>query len=210
MKKREVIESIYTLISPLLESKGFRLKKGIDGGFFRFFPGGYQCIGVSLVDLEPDFDFSLVLSIRLDVVEDIANKFNAAPAKYHARTATFATFQERFLPKGETKFTVSTEAEIGSAIAQLKPVIEERIIPFLDQTQNLETVAEAMMLTEIPKILPGGPNLRALAVAWMIQHPKFERIASTYKERIRQYPKKSQEELDAFIAYLRDSVPVRG
>jgi len=90
-------------------------------------------------------------------------------------------------------------------MARLTPVIQGRIIPFLNETQDLQTVGQAMNLTDIPKILPGGPNLRALTVARMLKHPDFDFIAATYKQRVSQYPKDAQEYLDSFIQYLRQS-----
>jgi hypothetical protein len=205
MKNREARKIINSVLRQLIAEKGFRFKSGIDGGFFRSIPRGRQLIGVPFYDYGATFSFSLVFAIRLDAVEEITNKFNAAPPKYHLLTET-AIFQlNRFMPGEETKFAIVTEDDIKEAFTTLTPVVRERIIPFLDQTQDIRTVAKAMNLTHVPKAVPGA-NKSAIAMAWLTEHPDFEIIASTYQQRISQFPKNFQEELKNFIQYLRENV----
>jgi hypothetical protein len=203
MKKVEIRNLIFSILTPLFVEKGFRLKKAGEGELIRVIQGGFQRIGIPLVDHNPKFKFSLIIAIRLDAVADITNKF--VPAKYHSAATTFTAHLERFMPEQETQFVVFTEEDIKAAFARLEPVIRGRIIPFLDETQDLATVAKAMNLTDIPQILPGGANKSALTIARLIRYPDFEKIAATYQQRISQYSKNAQEELKNFIQHLRQS-----
>jgi hypothetical protein len=206
MKKGEVRNLIYSLITPLVAEKGFQFKKAGEGILIRNIPGGNQRIGVPLVDYNPQFKFSLIITIRLDAVEEIANKFNVAPPKYHSETTTFTAQLERFMPGKNTQFMVATEEDIKAAIVSLKPVIQERIIPFLDENQSLQTLAKTIDFLDIPKVLSGtGAGMRAMTLAKLTKQPNFENIAATYQQRISQYPKAAQEELQNFIQHLRQS-----
>ena len=206
MKKKEVRDLIYSLITPLVIEKGFRFKKAGEGILSRSIPGGNQCIGVPFVDYNPQFKFSLFVTIRLNEVEEIANKFNAAPSKYHSETITFTAQLERFMPGKDTHFMVTTEEDIKAAIASLKPVVQERIVPFLNETQSLQALANAIDFLDIPKILSGtGSGMRMMTIAKLTKQPNFEIIAATYQQRISQYPKDAQEELNNFIQHLRQS-----
>lgn len=204
MKKGEVRKLIYSLIKPLIEDRGFRSNKGDFGGFVRAIPGGSQYLGVPLVDHNPTFKFSLIVAIRLEAVEEIANKFNAAPPKYHPDTHTFSSRLERFMPGQDTQFVVVTEEDIKAVVARLKPVVLDRIIPFLDETQNLQGIAKAMNVTEIPKVISGtGGGMRALTVARLIGHPDFDVIATGYQQRFSQLPKQFQDEFQNFVQYVK-------
>lgn len=204
MKKKEVRECIYALLLPLFVKSGFDLKKGADGGFRRVIADGRQEVAVALVDHAPVFKFSLVTTIRLDAVEDIANRFNTAPEKYHALTTTCSFRFEKFAD-GPASFEVTSRDEIIAAVDQLRTAIHGRLLPFLDATTDLAAVAKAMNLTEIPSIPPGGPDKRALTVARLVKHPQFETIAATWQERLSQYPPAAQEDLAKFIQFLRES-----
>ena len=207
MKKGEAQDLIHSMLKPLVADRGFRFKRGIDGGFFRSIPTGNQHVGVSLVDYGATFKFSLVVGIRLDEVENIVNKFNVAPPKYHLLTETFGARLDRFMREGEeSQFVVVEEADIRETFVRLKPIIRERILPFLDAAQDIHTVAKAMNLTDVPKILPGAPNMSAIAIARLIQHPEFETIAATYQQRSSEFRKSTQENLQNFIEYLRGTL----
>ena len=111
---------------------------------------------------------------------------------------------ERFMPGQDTQFGVVTEEDIKAAVARLKPVILDRIIPFLDETQSLQGIAKAMNLTEIPKFITGtGGGMRALTVAHLIGHPDFDVIATGYQHRFSQLPKQFQDEFKNFVQHLR-------
>ncbi len=182
---------------------GFRFKKD---ELFRSIPGGYQDIGLGFVDRDPEFKISLVVAIRLDAVEEIANKFNSPFVKSVPRTDTFTCTLERFMPRENTHFVVCTEADIKNVVERLRPVIERRIIPFLNKTQDIRSVAAAMELPSIPKHGPGHNS--ALVVARLIGHPKFESMCETYQHRISKYPGVLRKELDNLIQYLRGLKPV--
>lgn len=206
MQKEDAKNLLYSLLAPQFAEKLFRYRKAGEGALIRSIQDGYQRVGVPIIDREPFFKFSLVLAIRLETVEAIANKFNSAAPKYHSETITFGVRLERFMPGRDIQFDFKTEKDIEIAIARLIPVITDKMIPFLDHTTTLEGLAQEMNLTEIPKMITGtGGGIRALIVANLIRHPGFDDIASAYQQRYNKLPEAVQDQFRKCIKYLKET-----
>src|SRR5437660_279142 len=95
MKKREMANLIFQMLSGILSETEFRLKKS-ESGFVRKIPGGRQTIGLPLWDYHPEFEFSLTICIRLEAVEEIFNQFSGTAPKYHPLSLTTITSLEYF------------------------------------------------------------------------------------------------------------------
>jgi hypothetical protein len=107
------------------------------------------------------------------------------------------------MEKKATVFRVTNEDGIQTAISRLTPVIQERIIPFLDENRDLKNLAIAMNLTEIRKIVPGVANvMKPVTVARLIGSPEFHSIVEGYKERLSKLPKSELEIFQNLVQYL--------
>jgi hypothetical protein len=91
--------------------------------------GGRQMLGLPLWDYSPEFEFSLNICIRLDVVEEIFHEFSGSPSKYHSMSFTTMTTLQYFTG-GPAKYKVTTEDDVASAGEILSGVVRVKIIPF--------------------------------------------------------------------------------
>jgi hypothetical protein len=136
MKKSEIIDLIYAGLNGLVAEHGFRLNRKQEA-FVRRIRHGKQCIVVPLVAHHPAYLFSLTLTTRLDAVEEIFNAFSGSPAKYHSLTVTAITQLDYFTKKPKTEYSVAKEADISDAVDDLSPIIRTRILPFLNEHQDI-------------------------------------------------------------------------
>lgn len=77
MKLKDVRTAIYDRLRDPLSQHSFKLNKSREA-FVRAVPEGRQSIYVSIVDLEPNFEFSVVVGLRAEPVEQIAHLFSGA------------------------------------------------------------------------------------------------------------------------------------
>ena len=207
MKKGQVRDLIFNALAPIVLVKGFRQKKR-EGHFFRLIPGGNQTIGVPLVDYNPEFKFSLHVTVRLDRVEDIKNLFNEAPPEYRAGTTTFVGRLERFMAHensmtNDFRFRVFTEENVKAALSCLLPVVQNRILPFLDEHQDVQTIAKAMNLTVFPKFVSSASEaFSPVVVAHLSGSPDFNAIVAGYRKCMNDLPESSRQKFQKLITHL--------
>ncbi|HSU53551.1 MAG TPA: hypothetical protein VLT36_05800 [Candidatus Dormibacteraeota bacterium] len=75
MNKADVKE-----LEPRIHDPSFRMNKS-EGAFVRVTPIGKQVIGVPLIDYNPDFKFSLNISVRIEAVESLVHQFLGSPQR---------------------------------------------------------------------------------------------------------------------------------
>ena len=207
MKKNEVRDLIFNTLAPALVAKGFQLNKK-DWRRVRAFPGGNQTIGIPCTGTEPEFKFTLVVTIRLDAVENVRNLFNEAPKEYHAATKTFAGRLDRFMARDESvdenfMFPAATPEQVQAALARLLPVIQNAVLPFLDQHRDVPSLAAAMKLAELPASLTRLHEATApLVVARLARSPDFPAIASGYRQLAKDLPAAEREKLQNLVVHL--------
>ena len=135
-------------------------------------------------------------------MEDITNKFEGTPEKYHSGTDTAGFLAERFMPKENEIFKVTVKYDIQSAVNRLAPVLRERVIPFLNEHQDLKSVAAAMNLTEIKD---NAKALTAVTVAYLTNDPRFQEIVEGYRKRLSmaaRFPERGVAKLENLVKYL--------
>ncbi len=204
MTKKEVKEIVYGDIGRIVSDRGFRLKR-VEGAFEREIAGGKQSIGVPIVDYAPKFKISLTLAIRLDAVENIVHLFSGAPTKYHKTSATYVSRLDRFVPTEEAVFEVLTEQDIHSISSRWNPIICSRIFPFLDENQDLTSLAQVMNFDEIREIVTSAaPAMHAVTVARLTKDARFLSLVERYSERMRYLPKEIQESFLQLVEHLKN------
>ena len=206
MNKTEVRELIYKELGKKISDPTFRLKKS-EEGFVRIIPAGKQVIGIPLVDYNPQFEFSLNISIRIEAVESIVHRFLGSPPKYQKLSHTYSARLDHFVSNTHW-FIVFTPEDISNAAARLESVVAEKIIPFLDSHRDLHSVANAMNLTAVPDMIPGpGPAMYAATVARLTNNPQFEEIVTAYQQRVARLQPWMRDAFLTLVDYLRKERP---
>jgi hypothetical protein len=221
MKAADGKTLIYNGLRALLADHGFRLNKG-QATFIRRIPDGRQSIGVPFYSYDPEYYFSLTVTIRLDAVEDIVNQFSGSPPAYHAMTETIITHLDYFTGQREPKYKVTCEADVTAALATLAPVVQQGILPFLDRLRDAPSLDQAVNGQPYPS--GGAANaglvwagrrdavdssnqpyraMHALVLARLAGNPEFERLATQAEADRTDLNAVDREKLGRLLASLR-------
>lgn len=208
MKKQEMKNLIFQELTLALSETDFRLKKSEDS-FIRMIPGGRQMLGLPFWDYHPEFEFSLVMSIRLEAVEDIFHLFSGTPPKYQAMGDTTITPLVHFT--GEpAKYKVTTADEVKAAFGGLTGVIREKIVPFFDEHKDVKSLDRAVNWRQ-PGIditqPPWGP-VNSIILAHLAGNPDFERLVAKHRSEMH-LGADVDHPFNRVVAYLKNSESAR-
>jgi hypothetical protein len=205
MKKQEVRDFIFAGLKEVLAGAGFRLNKR-EGAFTRSIPNGFQKIYVPLYDFNPVFVFSLTIGIRLDAVEDIFNQFSGAMGPGQAQTTTSLTRLGYFTDEDPKEYKVSTKEEIDSALADLTPLINSKVLPFLEQYRDVQSLDDAMNTKKLPgfdtTILPSHA-MHSIILAKLAGNPSLSALVTEYTKSLQNAPPADRERFDRLVSSLQ-------
>lgn len=139
---------------------GFRYS-GKEGGFVRSIPGGRQVLFVALKDYRPAYNLSFTLGVKLDAVEAVVSRFEAA-----AMTLTQLEFfgmesampwgpfwfaapgtemDQGFLETGRSQgFWVERPEEMDASLRRAGALVEESLAPFFEGFLDVDSINRAM------------------------------------------------------------------
>jgi hypothetical protein len=116
---------------------------------------------------------------------------------------------EYFFPgeRPPKQYSVHNEDEIRAAVAELAPVIRDKILPFLDQHQDVATL-DAALNGDDPRIDTSditSRTLHAVVLAHLAGNPRFEELVARYQAELEKFSAlgKSRERLAQLVEYLR-------
>ncbi len=138
MKKGEVRDAVLDELEKLLGPMGFRVKRK-NAELVRKISGGHQCVDFALYDYNPKFQFQIMVSVHFDEMREL---FFKTVARDRAATANRPgwgiSMRHSYFLEGlrEYPYVTSTE-EIQSTFNDLRPIITEKMIPFLRQCESL-------------------------------------------------------------------------
>jgi hypothetical protein len=204
MTKEDVTRKVLELLEPHLP--GFKPGK-TERSLVRTIPGGTQLIAVDVIDQRPLFKFSLPVSTRIEEVQEISNRFSGSPPEFHHITMTTTTLLEYFYGKSEPKeFKVRSSEDIAAAIADVAPVLRDRVLPFLDSHQTVQSLDAVMNGPEGPRFDRTRPpywQMTALILARLAGNPRFDALAEATIAEARAWKPHNAKKLDALVAHLR-------
>lgn len=205
MKKQEIRDYIYAGLKEVLAGAGFKLNKK-EGAFTRSIPNGFQRIYVPLYDYNPLFVFSLTIGIRLDAVEDIVNQFSGTVGPGQAQTTTSLTQLGYFTHENRKEYEVSTKEEIDSALSDLTTLINSKILPFLEQYQDVQSLDDAINKKKLPEFdstQPLSHAMQSITLAKLANNPSFSALVTEYKKSLENFHPADREQFDRLASSLQ-------
>jgi hypothetical protein len=181
MKRQEIADLIFEMLSRVLAGTDFRLKKG-EEGFVRKIPGGRQMLGVPLWDYNPEFEFSLNICIRLDAAEEVFHRFSGSAPKYHSMSFTTMTRLESFTG-GPPRYKVTTAGDVASVGDLLSSVVREKIIPFLNENNNILCLNRTVNYErpEIDATQNPSRSMHSVILAHLARSEDFDRLVAKHR-----------------------------
>jgi hypothetical protein len=135
MLKADVNNAVYDAIIGPLKAAGFKGARR-EGDARRTFDGGFQKVGIPLADYRPTYIFSLVATVRLDVVEELMAPFRPFAPENRHMSASIIVGPEHFgLDRRE--FRIEDAPGLAAAAGALGQLVEERMLPWLEQATQL-------------------------------------------------------------------------
>jgi hypothetical protein len=180
MKKGEVRNAIFENLLNILGPIGFKSKKK---GYLleRIFEGGCQAIIFSLADYNPTFVFTFLLSVRLDAIQDITNEFNGTPPAEFGSSVSSSTSMEYFIPESKGRFEIMSMDDIAGQFALLKPVFEEKVIPFFLSCITVEDMEKRVNSeSDFIYALPKFAAFTGIAAAFLVRPESFEQVVEQH------------------------------
>lgn len=204
MLKAEVRASIYNGLADLFFSAGFKGNKR-EASFTRSFDGGFQRIGIPLVDYAPTFQFSLHAMIRIDLIEGVSRRFNPVLPQYSDMSVSIVAGL-RYLLGYDFEFEVKSPDMLADSIVKLRSIVMEKMLPFLDQCHNVEA-ADVILNDPEGALLQMDPKHRALSgvvAAGFCKRRDLNELAAYYREILlaKKYSSDSLSQLDSTVAYI--------
>ncbi|MDP1977204.1 hypothetical protein [Undibacterium sp.] len=195
--EKTVKNAILSYMEPMLEKHGFVFKKS-KSKFERIISGGYQGITFVTYNYSPKYCFSFVVGVRLDELEALSEKIYAIDAVHGTLQANMDDFT-----KTKIKPAVRNFDELTMALHDLGILVEEKVLPFLEQCKYIDGVDKELN----PVNLPGrdtAPNVesRALMVAWLANNPDFPKLVNYYRDSVKAYYQEYRDNLEQTISYL--------
>ncbi|MFZ6659150.1 hypothetical protein [Undibacterium sp. TJN19] len=192
-----VRDTVLAHVAPLMARHGFVLKKS-QSGFVRRFEGGNHYIGFSILNYNPEFQFSYAVSVNLDAVSALDKKIYGAESD----CTTMHSNRER-MTGVKPRPKVENFEEFPPLLDELSEQLEKIVLPFLDQCRDPVGVDQKMN----PPILPGYDRSermerRALMVAWLANNPNFLGLVDYYRDYIKGYSQDYRDHLEQAISYL--------
>jgi hypothetical protein len=209
MNKQEVRNMIYAGLRKVLPEPDFRLRKS-EGAFVRKTSTGLQKIFVPLVDYNPEYIFSLTVGIRIDAVEEIFNRVSGADDKGQKLTLTSITQLAHFTHGNRKDYRVSTPADIDAALSELSGVIDQEIMPFLLQYQDVQSLDLALnsekQLTFDSSILISHA-MHSIILARLVGNEQYPELVKAFAKQIECFPPADRERFVQLESLLTGSIP---
>jgi hypothetical protein len=193
----------------MLAGTDFRLERS-DEGYVRTISGGKQEIGVPFYDFSPGFEFSLVMSMRLDEVEDITWTFAGTAPEDRSETVTAIVQIEYFAPEIPTRFKVRSEKDIEGAASILAPIARERVVPFFYGCKDIQSLDKALHhnARQLDTSYHPYRGMSGITVARLARNPEFDTLVSRYLAEMTSLPVDDRQKFISLAEYLKSTVLV--
>lgn len=204
MKLKDVRTAIYSKLDEALRPYSFKLNKSREA-FVRKVPEGRQSIYVSVVDLEPTFEFSIVIGLRADPVEEISHLFSGASEKYQNLSETAIVQLSYFTSQEETNYLVSSTRDIDSVTAVVSTILREKVLPVLDECTNIAALEARVNSPQrnFDSSQPPYSFLTSLVLASLVNSDAFEGLALEATNSVSQYPESERDKIARMIVHLK-------
>lgn len=202
MNTKYIRQVIYDWLSQVTASEGFQLRKKKEE-VFRTIPGGGQSIGVALYSI-PQYKFGLVIHTGLDEVEELMHRFSGIGPEYYSSAGTVCINMNKFCFWDH--MYVTNEQELDKALKQLKPVVLEKIIPFLDTHQDAVALDQIFNHSQLCHTMQPYRGMAALIVAKMVNNPEFDELVEKYRNELSKKPgiPIEYDMYEALVKYLEE------
>jgi hypothetical protein len=180
--KTDVRKIIKKEFGDFLKGYGYKFDAKAEG-FLRYFEGGFNKVGVSIVDYRPKFEVSFFFLVRLDVVEKIVQKYVFVLDQYRDLTWTLNTTIDHFT--GFKEYAVRDEGALYDLLSEVKQVYSSKIDAFLKQYSEIKNMDRALNVehAKIGYMTNTDDYIRPIIIAKLTGNKDFDKVAEWYYKK---------------------------
>jgi hypothetical protein len=213
MNKKYVINKIRTQIVESLKNEDFIYVKAKER-IIRYHEDGFDAVYTRVIDYAPIFQIEYSIAIRLNIVEDIINKFFGEELfnpKGKPLTTTVGLSYDLMSKTKLNYIEISTEHELESSIQELIELTKDIGYSFFKEYRNLSTTNELkknQILNDKTGLSYILRNLmQSLTMMKLCNDPDFDELCEKYRKLY--VPWEGQEEsgrkaLNDLILFLKE------
>ena len=203
MKKPEMLTLLLSkLHGQLPESSEFHIKKSAEA-LVRKIPGGRQELGIPLVAYAPEYFFSFVMCIRIDVVEDIFHLFSKSPTPHDRSMSTTTITRLEYFTGGSKEIKVVTAEDVTAAISNLSETITSKIIPFFDSNLSVQSLDQSVNGPKPGFDITRNPSgaMHSVILAHLADNPDFRNIVDRHRAKM-QLASDTDHQFNSLVKHL--------
>lgn len=210
MNKGEVRNAILDELENLLGPMGFRVRR-TNADLVRKISGGYQCVDFALADYNPNFQFSIMVSLHFDEMRELFFKTVARDSPLTPDRAGWgiSMCRSNFFAGLPSYRSVTSTEDIQRTFNDLRPNINEKLIPFLRQCESLADFERMINAGSDCNMQSGPPNgaYFHIMAAYLANRDRFDEVVKKW-EILPDWPvieESDRENMRELLAYMRAS-----
>ena len=205
LTEEKIREAVYDGLMQALGGVGFVHDRTGEHELRLHFPGGFHRIGVPIWNYYPlNFQFTMHVQTRLDEVATITASITSGDPELIA-TATVVMVKYGFLYGESDKiYTVDSRPALAMAVAEMKSVMVNNLIPLLDRLGDLHAL-EALFngpATNPPFQQHKNDGFTPLTLARLADNPEYPALRASYLGAVHPRNRRLKHELSRLVAYL--------
>lgn len=143
--KKEVQKKMLNRLSIELSKYGFD-KKVHGQSLWKPIEGGRSMIHVNFIEHESDFDITISVSIRIDLIEDMINSTNKLLTKSEKQsTSTIGCELGNLVRRSPKRYSINDSVNLDAVTSEIMEAIKVSAFPFIEKYSNLENLMETML-----------------------------------------------------------------
>jgi hypothetical protein len=176
--------------------------------FVRPLAAGRQSIEVAFWDRRPSVDITLLVSVRLDAVEDVFHRFSGAYAEHRSLSSTVTTSLNYFVG-GPSKVRFNRPEDLSATLDAWEGPMRTEVLPYLDSARDVPSLDRLVNTTrDILNIQhPPSDLMHHIILAALASNPAFDRLVAQHRAELRDIgcPPELYEKLVGYLTSLRHS-----
>lgn len=209
MNKTEVNNIIHEALAKSLIGHGFKARKK-DSRFKKKTNFGFQYFGYPLHDFNPVFEFSFIVGIRFDCIEEILNIALNREERFWNLGLTAILFP-RFFIGTDLLFEVKSADEIYQATLKIDEIFNDKILPRINIYNDIISV-DRLLNDEMA--FDKNSNFESVAQSGVVSaalcgRDDFFEIVDRYRARISTYQGSSKILFDNLVKYVCENILIK-
>lgn len=176
----EIKKKTLNLLSTELSNYGFDAKLH-GNSFWKQIGGGRSMINFSFIKHNSDYDVTISVSLRIDIIEDMINSTNTLLTRVEKlNTSTIGCELGNLISRIPRRYTIDDSVDLEVPTSQMMEAIKDLAFPFIEKYSNLETLMETSLRDDenvwILEPFHYKRAQNAVALAKILNYPNIESI----------------------------------